>query len=378
MKKNNLKIIPTLFSKNVNEFKSKFEKVKNLSNLFHIDIMDGKFTNSKSVDLKKLDFIKNFKKDFEVHLMCYNPEKYLDICLKLKVKKVYFHFEIFEEISQILSFIEKIKSNKKYKFELGIAVNPKTEFEEIMPILNNIENVMFMGVIPGVQGQVFIREIYQKVRRTHDFNSKLNIQIDGGIKVDEIRRLVHNGGKSFCVGSYLNSSEFPVENYNLLKSSMELGEQEQKHTIHISEPYSKITNYIYLGPNRCCRMFSFDKKLLDLGVKAEINLEEFGSSGTLGVDLYLWIPTKDHMSPNQTQLISAVKTMDSLVKNKTKMYVHCELGHTRSPTLVVAYLIYIGKSLDDAILFVKKKRYTINITKNQIEGLKKFEKSLKK
>lgn len=215
-----LEIIPTLFSKNLKEFKAKLNKVENLSKNLHIDIMDGKFVSSKSVSLNKLEFIKNLKNNFEVHLMCEKPEKYFEICEKLNIKKVYFHFEVFKNLEEVFDFLNY---SKKFKFKIGIVINPETKFKEVLPVLKKLNNIMIMSVVPGAQGQKFITNTYQKVKKYHEFDPKLNIQIDGGIKINQIKKLVENGGNSFCVGSFLNSVEDPKDNFKKLENSMRLG-----------------------------------------------------------------------------------------------------------------------------------------------------------
>jgi len=370
---NKLEIIPTIFAKNIEDFKNKFEKIKNLSKQIQINISDGKFNPEASVQLNEIDFIKDLNKKIEVQLMCENPFDFLPKCKELGIKKVWIHYESFSCSKKTIEKIEEIKSQG---FEVGVAVNPKTCFENIIQIIPGVESLMFMGVEPGVQGQSFLPDTYQKIRRMHDLAPEIAIQVNGGIKIEEIRRLVHNSGQKFCVGSFLNEAEFPDENYKLIKASMELGKDEKDHVIHVSQPYSQITEHIFLGPNRCCTSFNFDQELLDLGVKAEINLEEFGMDATYGVDFYLWIPTKDHQAPKMEQLFVGVKAMDELITQNTKMYVHCELGHTRSPTLVVAYLMYKGQNFDEAFNTVKEKRPSIGITENQKAALEEFAQKL--
>ncbi|MEE9525957.1 MAG: dual specificity protein phosphatase family protein [Candidatus Woesearchaeota archaeon] len=140
--------------------------------------------------------------------------------------------------------------------------------------------------------------------------------------------------------------------------------------------YNKITDSIYLGTNQCCEIH-FKKELLKKGVKADISLEGEKIDAPFGVDYYLWLPTKDHTAPSQKQLKAGVDFINSLIKNKVKVYVHCQRGHGRAPTLVAAYLISKGKTVKQAIDFIKKKRKTIHPNKIQKSALEKFKKTLK-
>ncbi|MBI3036628.1 dual specificity protein phosphatase family protein [Candidatus Woesearchaeota archaeon] len=136
--------------------------------------------------------------------------------------------------------------------------------------------------------------------------------------------------------------------------------------------YSRITPQIFLGTDMCCQPH-FRKELLDRGVTADISLRGKHIDTPFGVKLFLWLPTKDKYAPSQLQLLFGAKTIDTLVKEKTKVYVHCKAGHGRSPTLVAAYFILKGSSAKEAVAAVRKKRPGIHPTAAQLKALKKFE-----
>ena len=139
--------------------------------------------------------------------------------------------------------------------------------------------------------------------------------------------------------------------------------------------YSKVTPLIYVGTNMCCQVH-FDKSLLKQGIKADISLEDTKVDKPFGVLYYCWLPTRDHTAPTMKQLKIGVDFLKSLIDNKVKVYIHCERGHGRAPTLVAAYLISQGKRLGDAIAFIKAKRPAIHLDKRQIAILQKFKKHI--
>lgn len=139
--------------------------------------------------------------------------------------------------------------------------------------------------------------------------------------------------------------------------------------------YSQITRYIYIGTNMCCQSH-FDKSLLRKRIKADISLEEKKLDQPFGVDYYLWLPTKDHQAPALTQLKIGVAFLREVFKQKIKCYVHCQRGHSRAPTLVAAFLVSGGMSVQEAFTFIKKKRSYIHPNKKQIAMVEKFKKSL--
>jgi protein-tyrosine phosphatase len=136
--------------------------------------------------------------------------------------------------------------------------------------------------------------------------------------------------------------------------------------------FSEISPYIYLGSNMCCG--SHFKKLTDFGILADIDVEyKRDKAGRIeGVETFLWLPTKDHTSPSHKQLIIGIRTIQALAASRTKVYVHCQFGHGRSPTLVIAYFIAEGMTLEEAHSFVKKRRPEVHLMSAQRAGLEKF------
>lgn len=148
--------------------------------------------------------------------------------------------------------------------------------------------------------------------------------------------------------------------------------------IHPKKPifeYSKITEYIYIGTNQCCNPH-FEKSLIKQGVKADISLEEKRLDRPFGVDYYLWLPTKDRKAPTFKQLLIGANFIKHAVYNKIKVYVHCEHGHARAPTLVAAYFILEGKDVRKALELIKKKRPIIHPNKFQIKALENFKRKV--
>lgn len=138
--------------------------------------------------------------------------------------------------------------------------------------------------------------------------------------------------------------------------------------------YNHITDGIYVGTNQCCQTH-FDKKLKQEGIEADISLEEERVDAPFGVEFYAWIPIKNHAAPTHDQLDFGVATIEKLVNMKKKIYVHCQNGHGRAPTMVAAYLIKKGKSVDEAIEFIKTKRSSIHLEEEQKEALSEFSKN---
>ncbi len=138
---------------------------------------------------------------------------------------------------------------------------------------------------------------------------------------------------------------------------------------HLKLEFSKITDYIYIGTNACCGTH-FDERLRSMGITADISLEDKRLDTPRGVDVYLWLPTPDHCPPTVSQLQAGIATLKELVKSKVKIYVHCERGHGRAPTLIAAYLIKEnGWTPKQAVSFITVRRPIAHLTPKQWAAL---------
>lgn len=135
--------------------------------------------------------------------------------------------------------------------------------------------------------------------------------------------------------------------------------------------FNYIADGIYIGTNQCCQTH-FDENLKKEGVSADISLEEDRLDAPFGVEFYVWIPVKNHAVPTKDQLEFGVSVLEKIVAMKKKVYVHCQNGHGRAPTLVAAYLIKQGKTVDEAVQLIKSKRPVIHLENVQIKTLKEF------
>jgi len=141
--------------------------------------------------------------------------------------------------------------------------------------------------------------------------------------------------------------------------------------------YNHITDGIYIGTNQCCQTH-FDERLKKEGITADISLEEDRLDAPFGVDIYVWIPVVDQMAPTQDQLSFGAESIQKLVTQGRKVYVHCRNGHGRAPTFVSAYLIQKGYKPKEAIDLITSKRSSVHLHKTQEEALRKYYENLNK
>ena len=190
------------------------EKVNNSTcNYIHIDVMDGKFVNNVKfpLDITK-DVIKKSKKKTEVHLMVGDintVRKYIE----LKPDVLILHVEIIKD----KDIINEIKKNK---IKVGLAINPETKIEKLLPYLKYIDLVLFMSVKPGKGGQSFKKSTLSKIKKLKKVSpNNLIINIDGGVNDTNSLLCMNAGCTRLVSGSYITNSKNYNDKINKLKNN---------------------------------------------------------------------------------------------------------------------------------------------------------------
>ena len=186
----------------------------------HFDVMDGDFVPNLTFGPKFIsDLRSKSKKIFDVHLMINRVNKYLDDYIKAGSNIITFHYEINENLNEI---INKIKLNK---VKAGIAIKPKTPWQEIKKYLHLFDQVIVMTVEPGFGGQSFLYDQIKKIESISHYikenNLDVDIEIDGGINFETGKICIEAGADILVAGSFLfnqgdliSSTNKMLENFN--------------------------------------------------------------------------------------------------------------------------------------------------------------------
>lgn len=196
------KIIPAVIAESQEELSEKVKLVKSYAKLIQLDIMDGIFTQNKSIDF---DFkLPKTNCKFEAHLMVKNPDKWVKDNWQ-KVDIILIPIESCKNPQQIISFL------KRRKKRVGFAINPETPIRKIRDYLDDIDQVLIMTVNPGFYGSKFLPETLEKVRQLRKLKPKMDIEVDGGINPETIKIARASGANLFVSGSYIFNSPNPKE-----------------------------------------------------------------------------------------------------------------------------------------------------------------------
>jgi ribulose-phosphate 3-epimerase len=182
----------------------------------HVDIMDGMFVPNISFGLPVCEAVnRHAKKPLDVHLMIEQPDRYLADFRKAGASIITVHYEACTHLHRTIQHIKELGAMP------GVALNPHTSVEVLSEILGDVSLVLIMSVNPGFGGQKFIENTYRKIARLAEMrragNHHFLIEIDGGVNVENARKLTDAGADILVAGSFVFNSTDPTQTIEDLK-----------------------------------------------------------------------------------------------------------------------------------------------------------------
>ena len=172
----------------------------------HIDVMDGMFVPSISFGLPVIKSIRSCTdRIFDVHLMIEEPARYINEFAEAGADIITVHAEACKHLDRTVEMI------KEKELIAGVALNPSTPLSAIEYVLPKVDMVLIMTVNPGFGGQQFIPYTLQKIKDLKDMlkktGNKADIEVDGGIKTDNVRQVLEAGANIIVAGSAVFSGD---------------------------------------------------------------------------------------------------------------------------------------------------------------------------
>lgn len=196
-----IKVCPSIMCADFTNLESEVSRLEKAgADMFHVDIMDGKFVPNFAMGIEDVKAVAKLSHiPLDVHLMIENPENYISVFTSLGCDPVFVHAESTVHIHRAL---QQIKNAGK---RAGIVVNPGTGLDFLEDLFSLTDFILVMAVDPGFAGQKFISETPERVRRikekiiSHKKGTK--IMVDGSINTQTMPLLYEAGSEYFVAGT---------------------------------------------------------------------------------------------------------------------------------------------------------------------------------
>ena len=212
-------IAPSMLASDFGNLNSEVEMVnKSQADWFHLDVMDGVFVPNISFGIPIIKSIKKVaNKPLDVHLMITDPDRYITKFKEVGADILTVHYEACNHLDRTIFTI------KSQNMKAGVAINPHTSINLLEDVLGEVDLICIMSVNPGFGGQKFIERTYSKIEKLYKIKQKLNydflIQVDGGVDLNNTKKLLSVGADVLVAGSSVFKSKNPLETIKKLKNT---------------------------------------------------------------------------------------------------------------------------------------------------------------
>lgn len=193
------KVLPAILAETQEEMEKEFEKVIRYSQMFHVDVEDGSFVENTSLDF---DFDLPEYQRYEAHLMVERPLEWIEDNLE-RFSRFNFHVEAKDDPGEVIEFL---KSEDK---EVGIAIDPETDLEQVLEYVHKVDLVQIMTVDPGKYGSEFHKEMIKRIKKVKTEHPEISIEVDGHVTSENAGDLREVGADLFVSGSYIQENDEP-------------------------------------------------------------------------------------------------------------------------------------------------------------------------
>jgi len=211
-----IRVVPAILTEDPSALETMVRQAETFTDYVQFDMMDGQFVLSRSITREHLAGLRT-KLSWEAHMMVLRPEDYLESLRQAGAEKVVFHYEATSSPRAVIS------AARKFGLGVGLAVNPETPVSTILPLVSEVDSVLFLSVHPGFYGSQFIPEVLDKIVELRSAQPGVEIGIDGGLKESNIAQIARAGPDVIYAGSAIFLQPQPGESFRHLQSLAQEG-----------------------------------------------------------------------------------------------------------------------------------------------------------
>jgi ribulose-phosphate 3-epimerase len=191
------------------------------ADIVHFDVMDNHFVPNLTIGPLLCDALKNYgiEAPIDVHLMVEPVDRIIPDFAKAGASYITFHPEASRHVDRSLGLI------RDEGCKAGLVFNPATPLSMLEHVMDKVDMVLIMSVNPGFGGQKFIPAALDKLREARklidDSGFEIRLEIDGGVKIDNIGEIAAAGADTFVAGSAIFGSDDYAETITAMKAEID-------------------------------------------------------------------------------------------------------------------------------------------------------------
>ena len=220
MKKDNF-IAPSILSANFAKLGEEVDNVLNAgADIVHFDVMDNHYVPNLTIGPLVCEALRNHgvTAPIDVHLMVKPVDRIIPDFASAGASYITFHPEASEHIDRTISLI------KESGCKAGLVFNPATPLNHLDHVIDQLDMVLLMSVNPGFGGQSFIPATLEKLRVVRDLidsrNLRTRLEIDGGVKIENIKEIASAGADTFVAGSAIFNTDDYKKTIDKMRSEL--------------------------------------------------------------------------------------------------------------------------------------------------------------